>query len=106
MRIADGTRNTFEMPCDSISSVLCPRKNKNGVELRIGQDIFDLHGGATIILDPTGAVRYVIRKSVVSSERLQGQCAYAASDSGFWGDGPLGKRYPEARLLRMLHGVR
>ncbi|HEX7981069.1 MAG TPA: hypothetical protein VF461_20850, partial [Gemmatimonadaceae bacterium] len=75
-------------------------------EVRPGHGLpgLDVYGGTTIILDPTGTVRYLIGKSVLKPERVQRQREYASATSAFWGDGPFGKRYPEPKALRTLHG--
>jgi hypothetical protein len=71
-----------------------------------GRPGLDVYGGTTIILDPTGMVRYVIGKSVLKPERVRRQQEYASATSAFWGDGPFGKRYPEPKALRALHTVK
>jgi len=43
---------------------------------------FDFYGGATVILGPTGAIRYVIRKSVTAPERLEAQRRFPSSPQG------------------------
>jgi len=40
---------------------------------RKGQPQFDFYGGATLLIDPKGRVRYLIRKSIVNRERLEKQ---------------------------------
>lgn len=67
---------------------------------------FDFFGGATVILDPVGSVRYVIRKSLSSRERLQRQRDVLSRDTQFWGLGPGARMYPEANVFRLLHGAR
>lgn len=76
------------------------------VRPRDGLPGLDVYGGTTIILDPTGMVRYVIGKSVLKPERVKRQREYASTASAFWGDGPFGKRYPEPKALRALHAVK
>jgi hypothetical protein len=65
---------------------------------------FDFYGGATVILDPHGRVRYVIRKRVTDGERLKRQRAFMASAQGkpYWqmADGRL---EPRRQLFRLLH---
>ena len=47
---------------------------------------FSYHGGATVILDPKGEIRYVILKSVVGAERLERRRRFLASACGaqYW----------------------
>jgi hypothetical protein len=40
---------------------------------RKGQPQFDFYGGATLLIDPKGRVRYLIRKSIVNRYRLEKQ---------------------------------
>lgn len=70
---------------------------------RDGGPGFDFYGGSTILLDPLGGVRYVMRKSVVQAARLERQRAFVQRDASFWGRGPFGRRYPEPTPLRLLH---
>lgn len=72
---------------------------------RDGRPGFDFQGGSTILLDPLGGVRYVVRKAVFQDARLERQRAFIQSDASFWGDGPFGRRYPEPAPLRLLHGA-
>lgn len=64
---------------------------------------FDFYGGSTVILDPMGNVRYVIRKSIVSTDRMKRQSEYLALDNGQWGRGPFGKLYCEPEPFRLIH---
>lgn len=64
---------------------------------------FDFFGGSTIIIDPTGRVRYVIKKSVLNEERLERQRAYmSGAGKAFWKeDGGTVK--PSRQPFAMLH---
>jgi hypothetical protein len=67
---------------------------------------FDFYGGATVILNPQGAVRYVVRKSVLDGERLRRQREFIISDGArFFGRAPGDTRIPESKLLLQLHDV-
>jgi len=67
---------------------------------------FDFYGGATVILNPQGAVRYVVRKSVLDGERLRRQREFIISDGArFFGRAPGDTRVPESKLLLQLHDV-
>lgn len=59
---------------------------------RNGVPGYDIHGGSTVILDSTGAARYVIRKSVVARGRTDRWEEFLAS--------PEGKRFWEERNNR------
>jgi hypothetical protein len=41
-----------------------------------GEPIFQFYGGSTVILDPLGDIRYIIRKSVTDNNQLEVQRAY------------------------------
>ena len=60
---------------------------------------FDFYGGATVILDPAGSIRYVIRKRITSETRVKQHRAFLQS--------PVAKRYwsldEDAWSLRDLH---
>jgi hypothetical protein len=43
-----------------------------------GSPGFDFLGGATVILNPMGGVRYAIRKSIIQNARLAAQCRFVA----------------------------
>lgn len=62
------------------------------------------HGGATVILDPQGKVRYVIRKRVTDDERLQRQRDFVLSAKGqrYWQLAD-GRYQPRPLLFRMIH---
>lgn len=65
--------------------------------------LVDFYGGATIILDPLGQVRYVIRKSVLHPERLQGQRDYVTGPGAALFGEVDGEIVPVAAPFRMLH---
>ncbi len=46
------------------------------VRLKGKDEPFDFYGGATIIIDPRGALRYVISKKVTNETRLKKQIAF------------------------------
>jgi hypothetical protein len=64
---------------------------------------FDFFGGATVIIDPSGEIRYVISKRVLNEERLAQQRSYMA-DAGraFWGL-QNGRREPSENLFKLIH---
>jgi hypothetical protein len=65
---------------------------------------FDFFGGATVILDPNGDVRYAVLKNVLSEERLRLQRDFMAGDTGrrFWRrDGNA--LIPEKQLFKLAH---
>ncbi len=66
---------------------------------------FAFLGGATVILDPRGAVRYAIVKSVLSSRRLMRQQAFLESAAGgrFWERSGT-DLVPRDRMFKMCHG--
>jgi hypothetical protein len=59
-----------------------PRKPRTPIQV---SSSFDFVGGATIIIDPNGEIRYVISKRVTNDERVASQRAYIAGDRHrFW----------------------
>jgi len=74
------------------------------VRARTGDRGFAFLGGATIVIGPDGAIRYVVSKSVLNEERLRRQRKFQASDRGreLWmtRDGMLA---PVRRPFRALH---
>jgi hypothetical protein len=75
------------------------------VRAHAGISGFDFYGGSTVVLDPVGTVRYVIRKSLSANDRLARQRAMIASGSQFWGVGPSNRMYPEQNAFRLLHAT-
>jgi hypothetical protein len=62
-----------------------------------GGPAFDFLGGATVILDPRGRVRYAIIKRVTNDDRLERQRTWVAGDGArFWSCNAK-------ELLRMVH---
>lgn len=59
---------------------------------------FSYHGGATVILDPSGEVRLVVLKSVTGEGRLQRRRAFLADEPG--------QGLEPAQLFRRLHALR
>ena len=67
---------------------------------------FDFHGGATVILDPRGAVRFVISKRVDNDERLERQRRYLAGAGAAYWRSQDGRRFPGANPFRLAHARR
>lgn len=78
-------------------------------QLRLGQvpetsEVCKFHGGSTVIIDPKGRVRYVVRKRVTNTERLKQQKEFLNSPRGekyrdiFFGDMP-----PLKSFFKLLH---
>lgn len=65
------------------------------------------HGGATIILDPDGCVRYVIAKGIHNAAREARQRAFVRSPEGrrVWTTTQQ-HAWPQAQLFRLLHATR
>ena len=61
-------------------------------------------GGTTLILGPSGAIRYAISKSTGSRRRLARQRAFVTSEAGlrYW-TAENGERTPKHNLFRLLH---
>ena len=74
------------------------------VRAHAGEPGFDFFGGATVILDPEGAVRYRIGKSVLDDRRLQRQRDFATqTGQHFWARVGQHRVVPEAQLFRLTH---
>jgi hypothetical protein len=65
--------------------------------------ILSFYGGSTVILDPDGEVRYVIRKAIGRGDRLDDQKAYLAGVGSPYWTRRGGRLEPLAKLFRMLH---
>ncbi len=65
---------------------------------------FEFVGGATVIIDPTGCVRYAVRKSVRAESRVKEQREYLRSEAGaaFWEERE-GVRQTRHNFFRLLH---
>jgi hypothetical protein len=71
-----------------------------------GRKRFDHYGGATVIMDPRGSLRYVIRKSAMSDERLDRQRAFmAGAGKRFW-EYENARWVPRSNAFQLLHGGR
>ena len=65
---------------------------------------FDFFGGSTVIVDPKGKVRYLIRKSVLGNARLEAQRLFLSSkDNRFWMRFSDGSMMPKPQGFRMVH---
>ena len=67
---------------------------------------FDFLGGATIVLGPDGATRYIVAKGINSAAREQRQRDFMASPQGraLWAERPFGL-VPRRDLFRLVHNV-
>ena len=65
---------------------------------------FDFYGGTTVILNPSGSVRYTIRKSIMHKDRLAVQRAFInGPGAAFWQTGPEARMLPEPQPFCLLH---
>ena len=77
---------------------------RRSVRARNGKPGFGFYGGATAIIDPKGAIRFVIRKSVIDGVRMRRQLEFMTGDAQqFFGTGPDDTLLPEPKLLLKLH---
>jgi hypothetical protein len=68
---------------------------------------FDYYGGSTVIIDPRGQVRYLIRKSVFNATRREAQRDHVTAHlDSFWSRGADNHAYASATPLSRLHAVR
>ena len=72
-----------------------------------GGKSFDFYGGATVLFDASGGVRYIIRKRVDHEIRLRQQSEYIERNAlGMWSVGPGGKMMSHPQPFRFLHAER
>lgn len=65
---------------------------------------FDFYGGATVIIGPTGEIRYVIRKSILDKKRLERQTKFMQNKNGgqYWVK-QNHSLVPNPQLMRHIH---
>jgi hypothetical protein len=65
---------------------------------------YEMYGGSTVILGPTGEIRYAISKRVTGYDRPQRRRDFIESELGrrVWVEHE-GRFVPRAHLFRMLH---
>ncbi|MEO7520445.1 MAG: peptidase M4 [Gemmatimonas sp.] len=80
---------------------------KKRVHAANGRKSFDLYGGATVLFDASGSVRYIIRKRVDHEIRLGQQADFIERNSlGMWREGPGGRMLSHPQPFRFLHSER
>ena len=84
---------------DLVAEVTQRREVRDG-----GAPALDFYGGATVILDPRGAIRYAVSKRVLAAERLARQRAYVAGGGRrYWSRAADGRLTPKSQAFRLLH---
>jgi hypothetical protein len=73
------------------------------VQASASDPAFDFRGGATVIIDPYGIVRYVIRKSVVYADRLEEQREFMRGAGRARWSLHDGRLQPERQLFHLMH---
>jgi hypothetical protein len=87
-----------------VFDVVAEVTQRRRVQARDGAPVFDFFGGATLLLDPHGRVRYLVRKSVLHPERLAAQRAFVRGDGSRWFLAAAGETaVPRPNGLRLLH---
>lgn len=67
---------------------------------------FEFYGGATVILNPRGEIRYIVRKNILKQERLERQRAFlSGAGHRLWEKSESGL-VPKRQLFKMLHDHR
>ena len=71
---------------------------------RGGRAAYPLFGGATVILGPDGAIRYIVSKSATGKDRPARRLAFMASPAGrrYWGV-VQGRYQMRTSLFQALH---
>ncbi|HVF09680.1 MAG TPA: hypothetical protein VNA16_02700, partial [Abditibacteriaceae bacterium] len=89
---------------DLVAEVTQRRTVRHATNSRGESEETEFYGGATVILDPRGGVRYVISKNVLGQERLDRQLAFSSGPDGrqFW-QVVDGKRRPVPQFFQALH---
>jgi hypothetical protein len=64
---------------------------------------FDFYGGSTVVIDPTGGIRYVISKRVTNERRLQSQREFVHGQGRPFWDSSDGALKPKGQLFKLLH---
>lgn len=64
---------------------------------------FDFYGGATVILDPGGRVRFVVSKSVLNDERVERQREFLRGAGAQYWTRQAGRRAPRTAPFRLAH---
>jgi len=74
------------------------------VRAREGCAEFTYYGGATIILDPLGGIRYAVVKSLMNDQRLERRRAFLLGESGqhYW-TVDSGVYQPRPQMFQLLH---
>lgn len=68
-----------------------------------GQPLFDFYGGATVILDPSGDIRYIISKRVTQVDRLNDQQQFITQTNRSLWTSQKGYYAPQKQLFKLLH---
>lgn len=84
-RVGPDGQLTFEL----VAEVTQERR----VEARDGSPSFSFFGGSTVILNPKGEIRYVVRKSILNKERLAMQRTFMGSPAGERHWDVIGQKY-------------
>jgi hypothetical protein len=73
--------------------------------VRLKGELFDFSGGCTMVIDPEGAVRYVIHRRLDSVERQARQLAALRGRLKRYWKKEKGRYVPHPGMLRLLHGI-
>jgi hypothetical protein len=88
---------------DSVAEIVQERSVRGGN----GREAFNYYGGCTVILGPTGAVRYVISKSVTGKGRIERRQAFLQSEASkrYWKKVNGMFQSNRAALFKFLDGI-
>lgn len=64
---------------------------------------FDFYGGSTVIIDPKGAIRYIISKRITNQQRLSSQQEFLLNAGKDFFDESAGAFKPKRQVFKLLH---
>jgi hypothetical protein len=67
------------------------------------EDVCNFYGGATVIIDPRGAIRYVMKKNVANNQRLEQQKQFLNTTGANYKESFYGTSSSKPNFFMMLH---
>jgi hypothetical protein len=77
---------------------------RRGVSIPGSDDLLNFFGGATVIIDPDGRIRYVMAKRITNNDRVSQQRDFLESPNGAkYKESLTGKTSAKPNVFMMLH---
>jgi hypothetical protein len=77
---------------------------RRGVSIPGSEDLLNFFGGATVIIDPDGRIRYVMKKRITDNDRVNQQREFLESPNGAkYKESLTGKTSAKPNVFMMLH---